>query len=190
MYKKSKQMKNQITIAAVLIITLFVLIVASGMAQDEKEKQVRIKTVKVEDGNKVVKDTTFTLKEGEEAKDIITDIEWVIEGDSVRITTDVFVDEESIGDGIKKVIIVNGDGKEEIVKEINISGHKGPKKVMKFKTDDGKEVIIVVPRGHRKTMVWNSDNDFEYEFDVDQDVDFEFDAEPGSKHESESEPKT
>jgi hypothetical protein len=171
-------MKNQVTIAAVLLITLFLLISLSGMAQEEKkEKQITIKRVEVENGKKIVKDTTFTVKEDKDVKNVMADIEWITKGDSMRITTDVFVDEESIGDGIKKVIIIKGDGDEEIVEEIIVhSDHKGPKKVMKFKTDDGEEVVMVLPRGHRKAMFWNSDDDFEFEFDVDQDVDFEFNA--------------
>jgi len=171
-------MKNQVTIAAVLLITLFLLISLSGMSQeDKKEKQVTVKKVEVENGKKVVKDTTFKVKEGEKVKEIMTDIEWITKGDSMNITTDVYVDEELIGDGIKKVIVIKGDGDEEVVEEIIVhSNHKGPKKVMKFKTDDGEEVVMVLPRGHRKAMRWHSDDDFEYEFDVDQDVDFEFDA--------------
>ena len=171
-------MKNQVTIAAVLLITLFLLISLSGMAQeDKKEKQITIKRVEVENGKKIVKDTTFTVKEDEDVKNVMADIEWVTEGDSMGITTEVFIDEESIGDGIKKVIIIKGDGDEEVVEEIIVhSGHKGPKKVMKFKTDDGEEVVMVVPRGHRKAVVWHSDDDFEFEFDVDRDVDFEFNA--------------
>jgi hypothetical protein len=172
-------MKNQVTIAAVLLITLFLLISLSGMAQEEKkEKQITIKRVEVENGKKIVKDTTFTVKEDEDVKNVMADIEWITKGDSMSITTDVFVNEESIGEGIKKVIIIKGDGDEEIVEEIIVrSDHKGPKKVMKFKTDDGEEVVMVLPRGHRKAMFWNSDDDFEYEFDVEHDIDFEFDAE-------------
>jgi len=169
-------MKNQITIAAVLLITLFLLISLSGLAQDEKkEKQVTIKTVKVENGNKIVKDTTFTLKEGEKMNEIVKNVTWISEGDSTRITADVFIDDEDVKE-VNKVIIVKQDGDEETVKEIIIpSGHKGSKKVMKFKTDDGEEIVVVMPRGHRKAMVWNSDDDIEYEFD--QDVDFEFNEE-------------
>jgi len=168
-------MKNQVTIAAILIITLFLMIAASGMAQDEKEKKVTIKTVKVEDGRKVVKDTTFTVGEGEDVKDLIKDVEWIVEEDSLKMTLDVFVDEESTDHCIRKVIIRKGDGDEEVVEEIILPpGHKGKKKVMKIKTDDGEEVVMVMPRKHSKAMVWHSDDDYDFEFDVDHD--FEFDT--------------
>ncbi len=170
-------MKNQVTIAAALLITLFLLISLSGIAQDEKkEKQVTIKRVEVENGKKVVKDTTFTLKEGEEVKEIMESVSWISDGDSTRIRADIFMDEEYCKEG-KKVMIIKKDGDNETIEEFMIpSGHKGSKKVMKFKTDDGEEVVMVLPGKHRKAMVWSSDNDFEYEFDVDQDIDFEFDA--------------
>ncbi|MEE4260593.1 MAG: hypothetical protein V2I62_12575 [Bacteroidales bacterium] len=170
-------MKNQITIAAVLLITLFLLISLSGMGQeDKKEKQVTVKRVEVENGKKVVKDTTFTIKEGEKVNEIVESISWMSDGDSTRIRADISMDDEDV-QNIRKVIVINKDGDEEIVEEIIVhSDHKGPKKVMKFKTDDGEEVVVVLPRGHHKAAVWHSDDDFEFEFDVDQDVDFEFNA--------------
>jgi hypothetical protein len=171
-------MKNQITIAAVIIITLFLLISMSGLAQeDKKEKQVTVKRVEVENGKKVVKDTTFTIKEGEKVNEIVESISWISDDDSTRIRTDIFLDDEDVRE-MRKVIITKKDGDEETVEEIIIpSGRKGPKKVMKFKTDDGEEVVMVLPSGHRKAMHWNSDDDFEFEFDIDKDIDFEFDAE-------------
>ena len=217
-------MKNQITVTAVLLLTLFFLISLSGIAQEEeKEKQVRIKTVKVEDGKKVVKDTTFTVKEDEDVKEIIEGLSWTAEDDSLRMTVDVNIDDDgkggkkiiimssdgdenvkvihsdaeafyfSEGDSLKeikvdviideecagrgeKVIIIKKDGDEEIVKEIFIpSGHQTPKKVMKFKTDDGEEIIIVAPHGNHKSMKWESEDGHEYDFDFDYDMDFDHD---------------
>lgn len=163
-------MKNQITIAAVLLISLFILFSLSGMAQEEKkEKLVTIKTVKVEDGNKVVTDTTFTVKDGEEVKKYVEDIYWVTDGDSIKVKADIFIDEEHCKEG-KKMIIIKKDGDKETVEEFFVpSEHKEAKKIMKFKTDNGEEVIMVSPRHHKK-MVWNSDEDAEYEFDVDYDI--------------------
>jgi len=215
-------MKNQITVTAVLLLTLFFLIALSGIAQEkEKDKQVRIKTVKVEDGKKVVKDTTFTVKEGEDVKEIVEGLSWTAEDDSLRMTVDVdidddgkggkkiiimssdgeedvkvihsdaeafyfsegdslkeikvdvIVDEECAGGG-KKVIIIKKDGDEEIIKEIIIpSGQHGHKKVMKFKSDDGEEVIIVTPHWHHKSMKWKSEDGHDYDFDFDYDMDFD-----------------
>ena len=170
-------MKNQVTIAAVLLIAIFLIIAASGMAQDKKEKKVTVKRVEVEDGKKVVKDTTFTLKEGEELNDIVSEIEWVVEADSMRITSDVFVDVDSDEKTVKKIIVMKGkDGEEEVVEEIIVKpGHRGgKKKVMVYKSDDGEDVVMVMPSKHKKAMVWHSDDDYEFEFDVDED--FEFDA--------------
>ena len=215
-------MKNQITVTAVILLTLFFLIALSGIAQEkEKEKQVRIKTVKVEDGKKVVKDTTFTVKEGEDVKEIIEGLSWTAEDDSLRMTVDVNIDDDgkggkkiiimssdgdenvkvihsdaeafyfSEGDSLKeikvdviideecagrgkKVIIIKKDGDEEIVKEIFIpSGHQTPKKVMKFKTDDGEEIIIVTPHGNHRSMKWKSEDGYDYDFDFDYDMDFD-----------------
>lgn len=162
-------MKNQIAIAAMLLITLFLLISLTGMAQEEKkEKQVTIKRVEVEDGKKVVKDTTFTVKEGEKVNEIIKTVSWVSDDDSTHITADIFIDEEHCKEG-KKVMIIKKDVDNETIEEFIIpSGHKGQKKVMKFKSDDGEEVVMVMPRKHSKTMVWSSDDDFEYEFDTEE----------------------
>jgi hypothetical protein len=175
---KGKNMKNQVTIAAVLLIAIFLLIAASGMAQDQKEKKITVKRVEVEDGKKVVKDTTFTLKEGEDAKDIISNIEWIVEGDSMKIMTDVFVDVDSDDEKIKKVIVIKGDGDEEVREEILVSprSHRGKKRVMVYKSDDGEDVVMVMPRKHRKATVWHSDDDYEFEFDIDQDFEFDMEA--------------
>jgi len=214
-------MKNQITVTAILLLILFFLISLSGIAQEEeKEKQVRIKTVKVEDGKKVVKDTTFTVKEGEDVKEIVESLSWTTEDDSLRITVDVDIDddgkggkkviimshdgEESVkyfksdtdamffseGDSLKeikvdviideecagrgkKVIIIKKDGDEEIVKEIFIPHHRASKKVMKFKTDDGEEIIIVTPHGNHRSIKWKSEDGYDYDFDFDYDMDFD-----------------
>lgn len=162
-------MKNQIAIAAMSLITLFLLISLTGIAQEEKkEKQVTIKRVEVEDGKKVVKDTTFTVKEGEKVNEIIRTVSWVSDDDSTHITADIFIDEERCKEG-KKVMIIKKEGDNETIEEFIIpSGHKGQKKVMKFKSDDGEEVVMVMPRKHRKAMVWSSDDDFEYEFDTEE----------------------
>ena len=122
-------MKNQVTIAAVLLITLFLLISLSGMSQeDKKEKQVTVKRVEVENGKKVVKDTTFTIKEGEEANEIVESISWISDDDSTHIRADVFLDDEDVQE-VRKVIVIKKDGDEETVEEIIIpSGHKRAKK--------------------------------------------------------------
>ena len=151
-------MKNQVTIAAVLLITLFLFIAASGMAQDEKEKKITVKRVEVENGKKIVKDTTFTLKEGEDVNEIVSDIEWIVKGDSMRITSDVFVDVDSDEKTVKKIIVKKGDdGEEEVIEEILVSPSDcgGKKRVMIYKSDEGEEVVMVMPRKHKKAVVWH-----------------------------------
>ena len=50
---------------SILAIVLAIVFPFSGMSQ-EKEKKVTVKTVQVENGKKIEKDTTFTVNEGDD----------------------------------------------------------------------------------------------------------------------------
>jgi hypothetical protein len=199
---KQYQMKNIIQVQALLMLAFFLSLPFHIMSQDDsgnKEgKKVRIKTVKEVDGKKVVKDTTFYVSEDEDVKKVVKQFSAGDEADSAaNIMVDVMVDTESDmeweeedgnkvivirkhkGDGEsgevieKRVIIRSGDGEEE---EVMVMPHGGHRKVMKFRTDDGEDVIIVTPgppHGRHHTYAWKDDNGQDYTFDYDFDIDME-----------------
>lgn len=189
-------MKNIVKIQTILILAFFLSIPYSLFTQDEsKEKKVRVKTVKEVDGKKIVKDTTFTVKDEDDVKKVVKEYTMIAEGDTeADIKVDVMVDtdmdtdmewESEDGKKIviikkghhdcdkevranKKVIIIDGDGSEE---HVMVYPHGGHKKVMKFKSEDGEEdIIIVSPEGHTRVIKWTGEDgediEIDYEFDM------------------------
>ena len=101
-------MNKLILKAAIALLALVLVLPGSIRAQ---EKKVHIKKVKEENGEKVVIDTVFTIKEGENPDDIIKEFTWVSDGDSLKtFTFDVDIDSDN--DGEHNVIIMKkgGDG--------------------------------------------------------------------------------
>lgn len=187
-------MKKIIQVQTILLMAFFLSLPFALLSQEEtKEKKVRVKTVKMVDGKKIVQDTTFYVSDEGDVKEVVKQFTVESEGDSIEnIMVDVIVDVDSeiewetnsgknvfvIKKGhcdgetgtVKKIIVIEGDGADE---HVMVYPHRGHRKVMKFKSGDGgdEEIIMVSPRGYHKTLKWKSDGDGEYEFD------FEFDME-------------
>lgn len=131
--KMNKLMISSIIGALVLMIS-FPL---TAISQEKQEKKVKVKTVKVVDGKKIVKDTTFTVKEGEDEKEIIKTMSWVSDKDSTgTITIDLEMDSEDGHHGHKDVFILKS-GKDDDL--FWTEGHGGKKHKYVFKTDKHKD---------------------------------------------------
>ncbi len=101
-------MNKLIIKAAITLVALVLVLPGSIRAQ---EKKVHIKKVTEENGEKVVVDTVFTIKEGENPDDIIKKYEWVSDGDSSKtFTFDVKVDTDFDMDDEHKVIFMKKGG--------------------------------------------------------------------------------
>lgn len=88
------------------------------------------------DGKKVVMDTTFTVKDGEDESEIIKTLSWVSDEDSAgTITIDLEIDLEDGHDGHNKVIILKS-GKDG---DFSWTHHGGEKYKYLFKTDELKD---------------------------------------------------
>ncbi len=162
-------MKSQITISSILVTALFFLNLLGGVAQEtEKEKQVHIKTVKEVNGKKVVTDTTFTVKEGEDVQEMVHGITTISEGDSLKVTVDV--DMDSGVQGTKQMVVVSSDVDEDAdsLTEINVQvftgegNGKGERKVLIITKEGGGETIkeIMMPprKGRRHVMKFRTDD--------------------------------
>ena len=177
-------MKSQITISSILVTALFFLNLLGGVAQEtEKEKQVHIKTVKEVDGKKVVTDTTFTVKEGEDVQEMVKVITTISEGDSLKVTVDV--DMDSGVQGTKQMVVVSSDVDEDAgvinssattyyfsdadsLTEINVQmltgegNEEGERKVLIIKKEGGgetvKEIMMPPRKGRRHVMKFKTDD--------------------------------
>ena len=156
----------------VVIISMLIVSIPFTMFAQEKEKKIRIKTVKVIDGEKVVTDTTITIDGDEDFEKTMTEFN-IETDDSDEVSVNVFVetdiDEES---GEKTIIIKTGEGEDVKV----VQGHGGTYSYT-IDTDvdidkdcDGeKKIIVVSPHsGNKKVMMWKSDDGEEYVFDMDE----------------------
>ncbi len=125
-------------------ITLLVVVIIFPIAGFTQEKNVRIKTVKEVNGEKIITDTVFSISEGEAEGDILKKFNWVTDdGDSTNtIMIDVDVDTDFDKEGNEKVIIVKkgyhdkhgkGDCKEHRIKIISDEG--GDENVFFFSND-------------------------------------------------------
>lgn len=120
---KFKEMNKPVIIAIIATLVMMISFPVNVLSQ-EKEKEVKVKTVKMVDGKKVVKDTTFTVKDGENEPDIIRTLSWVSEKDSAGyITIDLEMDSIGGKDGHNNVFIFK-------------SGKDGGKKYKYFFSDD------------------------------------------------------
>ncbi len=113
---------NKLIINAVIATLL--LVISLPMSVIGQEKKVHIKTVKVVDGEKVVNDTIFVVKEGEDEREAIKTITWISDDDDssevitvdVDIDTDVDFDKDyEKGDHRKVIIMKSGDDGEKII---------------------------------------------------------------------------
>lgn len=141
-------MKRLISIAIIATLALMISLPLNAFSQ---EKKVKLKTVKIVDGKKVVNDTTFTVKEGDDHDEIVKTLSWFSEEDSAGIVTiDLDVDTDIFTDKGNKVVIIRNvkDGD-------TIISHGDKKFNYFFKSDDHKG----------GEYVFHIDNDFDFEFD-------------------------
>ncbi len=140
-------MKRLVSIAIIATLATMIILPLNVTSQ---EKKIRVKTVKMVDGEKVINDTTFTVKEGKDEHDIIKTLSWVTEDDSAGIVTiDLDIDSEYFSDDGKSVRIIKR-GKDGDIME----SHGGRYKYI-IKSDDHKDCE------HDFHIL----NDFEFEFD-------------------------
>ena len=163
-------MKSKIMSTSIIAIALAIVFPFSGMSQ-EKEKKVTVKTVQIENGKKIVRDTTFTVKEGDDVDAIVKPISWVSDSDSGKIMT---FDVEVITDGED-----NGQ-----VKNIYVYKSGGGQRTKVIKDDDGNTIIIkklgdegfddndffIPGHEHKRVMKWNDGDSLEYEFELQGDM--------------------
>ena len=136
------------------------------MLSQEKKKTVTVKTVEVENGKKIVKDTTFTIQEGEDIDAIAEPFVWTSISDSAAtMTFDVEVETGDDGGDTKKVIIIKerGDRPMRIVE-----GNDGDVVVIKKRYNgNGDDDVFFTPGpGHKRVMKWTDDDSVEYEFEM------------------------
>lgn len=188
----------------ILFLAFFLSLPFALLSQEEdtkeaKEHKVTVKIVKEIDGQKTVKDTTFTVTGDEDVKKVVKSFTMDVDSDTdseaiLDVMVDVDDDVEWKTEKGKKVIVRKRGGKHDIglcddknVKVITIDedGNKkvivksgaphGHKKVMKFKSGDGEdeEVFIFSPHGkHSNSFVWvDEDGEMnDFEFDFEMDM--------------------
>lgn len=162
---KLKIMNNSILAIAIAIVFPF-----SAMSQ-EKEKTITVRTVQVENGKKIVKDTTFAVKEGDDVDAMVKPISWASVADSGKtMTFDVEVETDGPSDGsMKEVIVYKNDGGQRM-KVIN---DKDGNIVIVEKVGKGncdENVFFVPGNGQTRVMKWNDGDSLEYEFELQGDM--------------------
>jgi hypothetical protein len=133
----------------------------------EKEKKVTVKTVQVENGKKIVKDTTFTVNESEDIEAITKPLSWTSVSDSgTTMTFDVEVETDGTNDGEMKKVIIYKNGGDQHVKVIE--GSDGNVVVIKRNgMGDCDENVFYTPHhGYKNIMRWTDDDSVEYEFEL------------------------
>lgn len=159
-------MKYKIMNTSILVIALAIVFPFSAISQD-KEKTVTIKTVKVENGKEMVKDTTFTLKEGETISTIDKPVFWTSGSDSLEtMTFEVEVETDGEGDGEKKEVIVLRSGGNKNMKVIE--GEDGNVIIIKKAKKGGcdENVFFAPGHGQKRVMKWVDGDEVEYEIEL------------------------
>ena len=142
---------NKLIINAV--IATLAMVVLLPLASISQEKKVHVKTVKVVDGKKVVNDTTFVVKEGEDESEVIKTFTWISDDDSAGVVTyDIDIDSDIDFDGHSKIIIMKSgkDGKMTMK-----HGGKEKKYVIKVEESEGDEHNVFIYDGsdfHKSDM--------------------------------------
>ncbi|MFK5857381.1 MAG: hypothetical protein QM503_14730 [Bacteroidota bacterium] len=129
----------------IAMLVLAMILPIAGMSQ---EKEVRMKTVKIVNGEKIVTDTTYTVNEGDE--DITSTMSWVMDTDSLgTVTMDIDMDIDTQNG--KQIFIVTKGSDGSVVTS---HGDKEMKYVIKIEEDgDGEHKVVVI------------ENDSEFIFD-------------------------
>lgn len=140
-------MKKLLVLSLIAILGGLIVLPTPIRAQEDskKEKKVRIKSVKVVDGKKVVTDTTIWITDDMDIDDL-KDFDIDTHGDDVNIEIIVDSDEKHKS---KKVIIIKGG-------EVHISGEEHG--AYFFHSDDGEGTAVIK---------WTDEDGKEMEFNID-----------------------
>jgi len=163
-------MKPKLMSTSILAIVLAIVFPFTAMSQ-EKEKTVTVKTVQVENGKKIVKDTTFTVKDGEDVDAIVKPISWASVSDTGKIMTfDVEVESDGADNSNAEKIIIykNGGGKNARV----IEGEDGNVFIIQKggKAGCDENVFFTPGNGQKRVMKWTDGDSLEYEFELQGDM--------------------
>ena len=166
-------MKNPMKFYQLIISILMLGIPPSIIAQEkvnDNEQKVRIKTVKVIDGKKVVSDTSFVLKEGDDLDDVMAGFDVEADGEG-EVLVNVVV--ESGGDDNEKVVVIRTNDTKNVRLVQGQGGHSfySIGTPMDFDNDmESTKLILVSPdSGDSTVMTWQSDDGEEYVIKLDED---------------------
>ena len=155
-------MKKLLTFSFISVLGGLLILSTPIKAQDDvkKEKKVTVKTVKEENGKKVVTDTTFVVTGDMDDIDlqkygISTD------GEEIEVIVDIISDSDG-NHTTKKVIVIKGD---DVHMDASSSGEKN---VFVFKSDGEEE-------GHHKVMSWTDEDGKEMSFEIESEIEMAMD---------------
>lgn len=132
------------------IITSIALLVFLPTASYSQEKKAHIKTVKYVDGEKVVSDTVFIVKDDDGEKEIIKTFTWVSNDDSdSTVTINFDIDSDIDFDSQNKWVVVKS-GKDGNVKMTH--GNRSKKYVIKIDEND---------KGEHNVYMFEDDGDYD-----------------------------
>lgn len=150
-------MKKLLTFSFIAVFGGLLILSNPIKAQDvvKKQKKVTVKTVKEENGKKVVTDTTFVVTGDMDDIDlekygISTD------GEEMEVIVDIIGDSEGTHK-TKKVIVIKGD---DVHLDASSSGEKN---TFIFKTDGEGE-------GHHKVVSWTDEDGQEMTFEIESEI--------------------
>ena len=161
-------MKNPIKLY-IVIVSMLIVALPFNMAGQEKEKKVRIKTVKVIDGKEVVTDTTYTLSGDEDFDEVINKFNTTSDTSAEKVTVKVFVESDADGQSEEKVFVIQSGADKQVKVIQGQGGAQAFTYTIEDDDNDGKKVIILTTGpGDKKVMKWKSDEDGEVIFDMDE----------------------
>jgi len=139
-------MNKFISNAIIASIALLIFLPITGYCQ---EKKAHVKTVKVVDGDKVVSDTVFIVKDDVGEKEIVKTFTWVSNDDSdSTVIIDLDIDSDIDFDSEKKWVVVKSE-KDGNVKMTH--DNKSKKYVIRIDKDD---------KGERNVYMFDGDGDY------------------------------
>ncbi len=140
---------NKLIIKSVIaILALVFLLPITGFSQ---EKEMRVKTVKIVNGEKIVTDSVFIVTDGDE--EITKTMSWVMDTDSLgTITMDI--DTEINTENGKKIIVVTKGSDGNVVKS---HGDIEMKYVIKIEEEEGGEHKVIVIEDDSEMIFYGDD---------------------------------
>jgi hypothetical protein len=180
---KTKAMKKKSLLLGVSFITLFLLVfgnVLNAQENKEKEKEVRVKIIKEENGEKIMIDTVYVMSGSDEGLfDIIEEVseDGKMKKVTVKVTTDGYESEDGEvkvwttydDDGNKKTLKIEGvDGEHEVIDMFigECDSLEEAKEIKVITTSSGSNTMMLITKdGERKEVVLEGDAVYEYKTD-------------------------